>query len=236
MAETLSVATADGPMDLFVAASDGAGTQPGLVVVQEAFGVNDHIKEVTERFAAQGYVAVAPDLFHRFDEPTVAYSEMRAAIGRVMSMTDEQAVMDVQATVGYLQARPDVGKIGLVGYCFGGRTAYLAAAAVSGLSAAVGYYGGGIADPRNPNAPISRTAAISVPLLLLFGALDRMNPLDQVARIEESLREYGKDHQVKVYPEAGHGFFCDARPDSYNAAAAADAWGLTLAFLGEHLS
>lgn len=221
-------------MDLFVAKPDGAGPHPGLVVVQEAFGVNDHIKDVTQRFAGQGYYAVSPDFFHRFEERTVPYTEMKTAIGSVMKLTDDMAMNDVNAAIGYLKSQPGVAKIGIIGYCFGGRTAYLAATRAADVACAVGYYGGGIADPRNPNSPVTHTAGISVPVLLFFGGQDQMIPQDQVRNIEETLTQLGKDHQIKVYPQAGHGFNCDAR-GSYNKEAADDASKIALEFLAKNL-
>ncbi|MBV9120120.1 MAG: dienelactone hydrolase family protein, partial [Chloroflexi bacterium] len=153
--ETTTAATNEGSLDLFVARPEGAGPHPGLVVVQEAFGVNDHIKDVTQRYAAEGYVAVAPDLFHRFEQKIVPYEDMQNAIGSIMKLNDDMVMNDINAALGYLKSQPDVkhDKIGIVGYCFGGRTAYLTATRSKDISAAVGYYGGGIADPRNPNAP-----------------------------------------------------------------------------------
>ena len=221
-------------MGLFVARPDGAGPHPGLVVIQEAFGVNDHIKDVAQRYAAQGYLAVAPDMFHRFEQRTVPYDDMKTAIGSVMQLNDDQVMSDVSAAAGWLKAQPAMAKLGILGYCFGGRTAYLAAARSKDFACAVGYYGGGIADPRNPNAPVTRSADISAPLLLFFGAQDQMIPQDQVQKIEETLTQLGKDHRIKVYPQAGHGFNCDAR-GSFNKAAADDAAQIASDFLAKHL-
>jgi len=232
--ETTTVSTPDGQMDLFVAKPDGAGPHPGLVVVQEAFGVNEHIKDVTQRFAAEGYYAVSPDLFHRFELRTVPYTDMQAAIGSIMKLNDDMVMNDVNAAVGYLKAQAGVGKLGIVGYCFGGRTAYLAATRSKDVACAAGYYGGGIADPSNPDAPVTRSADISVPVLLFFGGKDQMIPQDQVQKIEETLSQLGKDHQIKVYPQAGHGFNCDAR-GSYNKEAADDASKIALEFLAKNL-
>jgi carboxymethylenebutenolidase len=233
--ESTTVSTPDGDMDLFVAKPEGSGPHPGLVVIQEAFGVNAHIKDVTQRYAAQGYYAVAPDFFHRFEQRTVPYEDMKAAIGSVMQLNDEMVMNDVNAAIGYVKSRTSSAKTGIIGYCFGGRTAYLAATRSADVACAVGYYGGGIADPRNANAPVTQSAAISVPLLLFFGAQDQMISQDQVQKIEETLTGLGKDHQIKVYPDAGHGFNCDAR-GSYNKEAAADASNIASEFLRRHLS
>src|SRR5581483_11655251 len=205
----------------------------GLVVIQEAFGVNDHIKDVTRRFADEGYLAVAPDMFHRFEQRTMGYDEMSAAIGQVRQMNAAMIMNDVEAAIGWLKGQ-DVAKIGLAGFCFGGYAAFLAATRSADVAAAVGFYGAGIANPRNPEAPIKDAEKLRAPVLLLFGEQDQMNPLDQVDEIEATLSRLGKEHEIVRYPEAGHGFFCDAR-GSYDAGAAADAWRRTLAFLDARL-
>jgi len=221
--------------DLYVAEPADHGPWPGLVILQEAFGLNDHIKDVTRRFAAEGYYAVAPDLFHRSSTRTVPYDDVRAAIGMILQLSDDMVMDDVNGAIQHLRTVPGVGKIGVVGFCFGGRSAYLAATRSAELSAVVGFYAAGTADPRNPAAPVTRTADITAPVLLLCGGQDRMFPREQVETIEQALSQQSKEHLVKVYAEAGHGFFCDARPENYNSAAADDAWRLTLEFLGKHL-
>jgi len=235
--KTATVSTPDGQMDLFVAQPDGAGPHAGLLVIQEAFGVNDQIKSVTQRFADQGYVAVAPDLFHRFEQKVVPYNDMQTAIGSIMKLGDDLVTADVNAALGYLKSQPNVkhDKIGILGFCFGGRVAYLAATRCRDLAAAVGFYGAGIADPRNPNAPVNNSHNIQAPVLLFFGAEDQLMPQDQVKKIEETLAQLGKEHHIKVYPGAGHGFFREGGP-SFNKEAADDAWSITLSFLDNHLS
>ena len=236
--ETTTVSTSDGPIDLFIAKPEGAGPHPGLVVIQEAFGVNDHIKDVTQRYASAGYLSVAPDLFHRFDQRIVPYSDMKSAIGSIMKLNDDMVMNDINAALGYLKGQPTVrhDKIGIIGYCFGGRSAFLAATRSKDLAAAVGYYGGGIADPRNPNAPVTKAENISVPVLLFFGAQDQMIPQDQVQKIEETLTQLGKEHQIKVYPGAGHAFNCELPSrGSYNEEAAKDSQKIAADFLKKNL-
>jgi carboxymethylenebutenolidase len=232
--ETRPVTTPDGPMDLYVARPDGAGPHPGLVVLMEAFGVNEHIKDVTRRFAEEGCYAVAPDLFHRFDVRTIPYEDVKDAIAAIMQLKNDMVMSDISATIRFLRDQAEVGKIGVLGYCFGGRAAYVAATRLAEPAAFVAYYAAGVADPNNPNAPVTRSAGISAPILLFFGGQDRMLPLDQADRIAQTLRDLGKEHEVKVYPQAGHGFFCDAR-ESYDREAAEDAWRTTLAFLRKYL-
>ncbi len=222
-----------------------AGTSlPAVIVVQEAFGVNPHIQRVADGFAAQGYVAVAPAMFHRNERnpnPMLGYTpdDFDAAINTYMpELTGAGIIEDINATVDYLQRtypRTRGQKVGIVGYCMGGRVVYLAASACSGLSAGVVYYGGAImASYSDGVAPIDGTANIGIPLLGNFGDTDANPTLDDVAKISAALNAAGKSHDFKSYPDAGHGFNCDDR-DSYNQAAAADAQARTLDFFAEHL-
>jgi len=158
-AETRLVTTPDGPMDLYVARPRGAGPHPGLVVLMEAFGVNEHIKDVTRRFAEEGYYAVAPDLFHRFDVRTIPYEDVKGAVAAIVQLKNEMVMSDISATVRFLRDQVEVGKIGVLGYCFGGRAAYVAATRLAEPAAFVAYYAAGVADANNPNAPVTRGRA-----------------------------------------------------------------------------
>ncbi len=223
-----------------------AGTSlPAIIVVQEAFGVNRHIQRVADQFAAAGYVAVAPALFHRNDRnpnPTLGYTpeDFDAAINTYMpELTGQGIIADINATVDYLQRtypRTRGQKIGIVGYCMGGRVVYLAASACDGLAAGVCYYGGAILAPYSDGVtPIDGTARISIPLMGNFGETDGNPTPADVTQIEAALDGAGKSYDFKMYPGAGHGFNCDDR-DSYNQAAAEDAQARTLAFFAEHLA
>ena len=222
-----------------------AGTSlPAIIVVQEAFGVNQHIQRVADGFAAAGYVAVAPALFHRNERnpnPMLGYTpdDFDAAINTYMpALTGQGIIADINATVDYLQRtypRTRDQKIGIVGYCMGGRVVYLAASSCSGLSAGVCYYGGAILAPYSDGVtPIDSTANISIPLMGNFGETDGNPTPADVSQIEAALDAAGKSYDFKMYPGAGHGFNCDDR-DSYNQAAAEDAQARTLAFFNEHL-
>ena len=217
---------------------------PAVIVVQEAFGVNPHIQRVADGFAAAGYVAVAPAMFHRNERnpnPMLGYTpdDFDAAINTYMpELTGAGIIEDINATVDYLQRtypRTRGQKIGIVGYCMGGRVVYLAASACRGLSAGVVYYGGAILNPYGDGVtPIDGTASIGIPLMGNFGDTDGNPTPDDVAKISAALDSAGKAHDFKSYPDAGHGFNCDDR-DSYNQAAAADAQSRTLAFFDQHL-
>ena len=222
-----------------------AGTSlPAIIVVQEAFGVNQHIQRVADRFAAEGYVAVAPAMFHRNERnpnPMLGYTpdDFDAAINTYMpELSGAGIIADINATIDYLQRtypRTRGQKIGIVGYCMGGRVVYLAAGSCSGLSAGVVYYGGAIMGAYSDGVtPIDGTANISIPLMGNFGDTDGNPTPADVAQIAEALTAAGKAHDFKSYPDAGHGFNCDDR-DSYNEAAASDAQARTVAFFNQHL-
>ncbi len=228
---TVAVSTPDGPMDVYEAIPD-AGATRGVVVIQEAFGINRHIQSVTRRFADAGYHAVAPALFHRAgggfidDYDNIDFSELIALFEGV---TDDTILADVDAALGVLH---DAGltdeHIGVVGFCFGGRATFLVAARRA-LGAAVGFYGGGIVSPGHlPYAPlIDEAATLRTPWLGLFGDQDGSIPVADVERLREAVRAAPVPTDVVRYPDAGHGFHCDVRAD-YHEASARDAWGRTL--------
>ena len=233
---TVQLNTTDGKMDAYVAQPKNGGNFPGVVVIQEAFGVNDHIKKVTDRIAAEGYVAIAPDIFHRETERLIPYAEMPKAIATMQRVVDSKAMEDVGAAIAHLKSQNNVkaGSVGVIGFCMGGRLTYLAAAHHSNdVKCAVPYYGGGI--PMGNPSPLSRTREIKCPMLLFFGAKDQLIPKEYVDQIKAELTENKVPFQLEVYPDAGHGFSCDDRAMSYNEGAAKNAWEKTKAFFAQHL-
>jgi carboxymethylenebutenolidase len=232
---TVQLDTSDGKMEAYVAQPKDGGAYPGVVVIQEAFGVNEHIKKVTERIAAEGYVAIAPDIFHREAERLIPYSDMTKAIATLQRVVDGNAMEDVGAAIAHLKSQKNVksGSVGVTGFCMGGRLTYLAAAHhANDVKCAVPYYGGGI--PMGKPSPLSRTGEIKCPLYLFFGAKDQLIPPEHVEQIKAELTAKKVLFQMNVYPEAGHGFFCDER-GSYHEASAKDAWEKTKAFFAQHL-
>ncbi len=205
------------------------GRGPGLVLWQEIFGVNEHIRAVAEQYALDGFVVLAPDTFWR-QAPRVelgyvgADRERAGALMGAYTAADAQA--DIDAAVQALRARPErVGGIGSFGYCMGGRLAYLTAA-TAGVDAAVAFYGGGI------HAQLDRVPAITCPIQFHYAERDDHIPLDAVERVRAAF--VGKSAEVHVYPGAMHGFNCWARA-SYHAGSAALAHGRALAFLAQAL-
>ena len=206
------------------------GTGPAVIILQEIFGVNAHIRSVADQYAADGYVALAPDVFWR-TQPRVELGYEGADRQKAMELLQktgvEQAVADVGAAAQALRALPEVsGKVAAIGYCFGGRLAYLAAAQ-GAIDVGVAYYGGCI------QTQLDKADSIKVPMQFHYGELDAHIPPSAVGEVRE--RFTGRnDAEVHVYPNADHGFNCGDRA-SYNAQASALAHGRTLVFLGEHL-
>jgi len=217
-------------MPAYIARPTAPGAYPAVVVFQEIFGVNHHVRSVTDRVAAEGYVALAPEIFHRtapglelkYDEAGIA-----EGFGHMNTLTASQAIADASAAMTYLQRRRDVGGrgVGMLGFCFGGHLTYLMACELP-IAAAASFYGGGIAvgAPGNDGpATIARTAKIKGSILCFFGANDGYIPKEQVAQIKEALAAAKVRGEVVVYPGVGHGFFCDERAD-FDVASADDAW------------
>ncbi|MEC7874818.1 MAG: dienelactone hydrolase family protein [Actinomycetota bacterium] len=225
MGTTVQLTTADGNT-LNAYRSEPEGSPKGaIIVVQEIFGVNDHIRGVADGYAREGYVAIAPALFDRVrDGVELDYDEAGIDVGRKIAFEDvtmDQVMIDVEAACDEVSP---AGKIGIVGYCWGGSICYVAAARLSNkISAASGYYGGQIM-PHIDEQP-------TAPLVLHFGAEDAGIPLENVRTIDERWPEI----DVHIYDGAGHGFNCDAR-GSYEANSAALALERTLTHFAQHLS
>lgn len=233
------LSTPDGPMEAFLALPNTAEKVPAVVVAQEAFGVNSHIEEVCRRFAGAGYGALAPELYHRTGRGVVAeYGDFAKVRPLLSKVTNDGLATDTRAALGYLRAHPSVdsARVGIVGFCLGGFTAFLAACRTN-VAAVVCFYGGGIAQARpgiGLTPLLDEAAHIRAPILCLFGDQDQSISADDVDAIRSRLQTLETPHEVLVYPGAGHAFFCDQRP-SYHAEAAAQAWQKTLDFFGLHL-
>ncbi len=225
MGETITLTAEDGHRLAAYRATPAGAPRGGLVVIQEIFGVNSHIKRTCDGFAADGYVALAPALFDRVERDyATGYGPADIERGRATrgKLAIEDAVKDVRAAVAELARGRGAGwKVGVVGYCFGGTVAWLAATRIDGIAAAVGYYGGGVADAAHETP--------RCPVLLHFGETDASIPKEHWERI----RQHHPNVPLHVYP-AGHGFNCDER-GSYDAASAKLARERTLAFFRQHV-
>lgn len=225
--ERISIPVDGQPMSAYLSRPDDGGKYPGVLVFQEIFGVNAHIRSVADRVAELGYVALAPEPFHRAAPGVeLGYDEKGLARGieLMMALTPEQILADVTAAYDALLARDDVaGKgIGAIGFCFGGHVTYRAACLLP-IAAAASFYGGGIAGMGPGPATVDLTPGIKGRIACFFGENDGYIPPADVDKIRSSLVAAGVRHEVVVYPGVGHGFFCDERAD-YSESAASDAW------------
>ena len=226
----VQIKAADGSMSAFTARPTAAGKHPAVIVVMEAFGLNDHIKSVAKRIAAEGYVTLAPDVYYREKDNVVGYDNLPGALRLMGSLSDDKITADIAAAVGYLKAQDSVraDRIGITGFCMGGRISFLTACENRDVRAAAPFYGGGI------GGLLERAPKIQCPLLLFFGDQDPFIPNEEVERIRTKLQELGKTAEVKLYAGAQHGFFCDER-SSYHPEAARDAWQKLTEFFARHL-
>lgn len=207
-------------------ATPAKGKGPVVIVIQEWWGLVDHIKDLCDRFADEGFVALAPDLYH--GKATKSPDE---AGKLMMAMRIDDAERDLSAAVEYLATQTSITgeKIGVVGFCMGGALALYTATKNSKIGACVVFYGG---HPKvKPDLP-----NLHAPVLSLSGDRDRSVTPAVVYELERKLKNLGKEIEVKIYKDADHAFFNDTRAEVYNAEAARDAWPRTIAFLRQHLS
>lgn len=201
---------------------------PGLMVFQEAFGVNTHIRELSDRFAAEGYIVIAPELFHRTAPKGFegSYTDFSSVASHTQAITESNLEADIKAVWEWLQSHPQVQQdnIACTGYCMGGRVSFLTNTMLP-VKAAVSYYGARIVPDL-----IKRAPSLHAPMLFFWGGLDKHIPHEQIESITSELRKAGKQHINVEISYADHGFFCDKKA-AYNADAASEAWALTLAFL-----
>jgi carboxymethylenebutenolidase len=235
MATTVTLNTPDGDMDLYDVEPAGEA-RAAVIVVQEAFGVNSHIEDVTRRVAAVGYRAVAPHFFHRTGDPVIEYGDIEKVMPQFAGLSESGVLNDVDAAVAYLgEAGFPSRRIGVVGFCMGGTVAFLASVRRP-LGAGVTFYGGGVTEGRFGMAPmVDLVPELQAPWLGLYGDEDQGIPVEQVEALRATLAKSPVDAEIVRYAGAGHGFHCDMRPD-YHEEAAKDAWGRTLDWFESHLT
>lgn len=235
MGQQVSVEVGATTLGVYVAEPDSEA-RGAVVVLQEAFGVNDHIRAVSDRFADAGYVAVAPRLFHRSGDPELGYEDMQEVMPFIMQLQADEIEADLEATLAHLARLGfESSRIAVVGFCMGGSISFVAACYWK-LGAAVTFYGGGVTQSRFGFPPLFDLApTLQTPWLGLYGDLDASIPTAEVEGLEAALSKVAPDTEVVRYPDANHGFHCDAR-DSYHEASAKDGWQRTLSFLESHLS
>lgn len=221
-------------MRMHLSVAEGPGPLPAMVVVQHQWGVDEFMQSITARLAQAGYVAAAPDLYHR-DGPECTDD----VIARRSRLSDRKVINDVHASVKFLRSQPavDENRLGIIGFCMGGRVAYLMAAASSDFKASVVFYGGNTfrAWGRDLPSPFERTSEIHCAVQGHFGADDQNPSADDMRKLDLELTKFDKKHEFYSYPDAAHAFMDHTR-ESYRRHADEAAWPRTLEFLTTHLS
>lgn len=222
----VKVKAADGlEIPAYRAMPETGGNFPTVLVVQEIFGVHEHIKDVCRRFAKLGYFAIAPELYAR--QGKVSDKPINEIMPIVAKVPDKQVMSDLDAAVAYAKGtgKADTAKLGITGFCWGGRVVWLYAAHNPALKAGVAWYGplSRPATELQPKHPLDLAKDLKAPVLGLYGGKDNGIPQEQVEKMNAALKEAGSKSYIKVYPDAQHGFHADYRP-SYNKADATDGW------------
>jgi carboxymethylenebutenolidase len=223
--EQITFAANGGTGQGYLALPEGSGPHRAVIVIQEWWGVDEHITDVTRRFAAEGYVALAPDLYHGAvtDEPD-------EALKLVMQMQLSEATKEMAGAAAYLAGRDDVApkQVGVIGFCVGGSLALLLAASSPHIGAVASFYGG-------RELAEEQLRRISAPVLGIFGAEDEGIPPERHAALDQVFNDTGLKYSIYVYPGAPHAFFNDTRPEVYRPLVAQDAWARTLAWFDSYL-
>ena len=215
-----------------------AERQPAIIIIHDVRGLSEHYRDVTCRFAQEGFFALAVDLYSRTGTPQLP--DMEAVFSWMNQLDDRGVLEDIAAAVRFLGTRPEVRSrsIGITGFCMGGQYALMAACCVDGLTACVSFYGMLRYAARSeikPESALDMAPRLQCPYLGLFGENDALIPRSDIKELESILRRGGKTFQTRIYPGAGHAFFNDQRPDAYQPAAAKDAWIRTISFFRAHL-
>lgn len=212
------------------------GKLPIILVVQEIFGVHEHIQDVCRRLAKQGYLAIAPELYFRQGDPR-DYTEISELFAKLVSkVPDQQVLSDLDHAAHWAsQHGGDISKLGITGFCWGGRITWLYAAHNPQLKAGVAWYGKLVGDKTltSPSNPVDRAAALDAPVLGLYGGQDSSIAQETIETMRQAIRAANADAEIVVYPQAGHAFNADYRP-SYNAEAAADGWQRMLDYFAQY--
>ncbi len=216
--------------------ASSAEPHPIILVVQEIFGVHQHIQDVCRRLAKQGYLAIAPELYFRQGDPH-QYTDIPSLLRDLVSQVpDTQVLLDLdRATHWAIRQGGDASKLGITGFCWGGRISWLYAAHNPQLKAAVAWYGklSGDKTLNSPKHPVDIATELCAPVLGLYGAQDHSIPLDHVELMRQALRAADATADIVVYPEAGHAFYADYRPQ-YHQASAQEGWQRMLAWFAQH--
>lgn len=236
VAGPVDIPAGDITMRAYRAMPAGKGPFPVVMVVEEIFGIHEWIQDICRRLARAGYLAVAPDLFARQGDPTKYDSIPKIFENVISKVPDAQVMRDLDATAAWAATQGgDAARLGVTGFCWGGRITWLYATHNPKLKAGVAWYGRvvGQASELTPKAPSEVVADLKAPVLGLYGGKDKGIPVEQVEKMQAALKAAGSKSEIRIYPEADHGFLADYRP-SFNAEASADAWPRALEWLKRH--
>lgn len=233
----VKVPTADGQLPAYRAMPAAGGPFPVVLVVQEIFGVHEHIKDVCRRLAKLGYLAIAPELYARQGDVS-KMTDIPSILSTVVSkVPDAQVMSDLDAAAAWAKdsGKGNTAKLGVTGFCWGGRIVWLYAAQNPNLKAGVAWYGRlvGEADPLHPKHPVDLAASLKAPVLGLYGGADTGIPLESVEKMRAALKAANQPSEIVVYPDAPHGFHADYRP-TYRKEAADDGWKRLQAWFKQH--
>lgn len=223
----VKIPVADGEIPAYRAQPEGGGAAPVILVVQEIFGVHEHIKDICRRLAKLGYLAIAPELYARQGDVS-QMTNIQEIIAKVVSkVPDAQVMSDLDATVAWVKksGKGDTSKLGITGFCWGGRIVWLYSAHNKNLKAGVAWYGRlvGDKDPLHPKHPTDLAESLHAPVLGLYGGADMGIPNDTVDAMKAALKKANKPSEIVLYPDTPHGFHADYRP-TYRKEQAADGW------------
>ena len=233
VAGEVKIPVPDGEMPAYRAMPDAGGPFPVVIVVQEIFGVHEHIKDICRRFAKLGYLAIAPELYARQGDVS-KMQNIAEIVGKVVAkVPDAQVMSDIDASVAWAKksSKGDTARLGITGFCWGGRIVWLYAAHNPDLKAGVAWYGRLItsSDELHPKNPIDLVDALKAPVLGLYGGADSGIPVDSIERMQQALKDAGKPCEIVLYPDTPHGFYADYRP-TYRQDKAEDGWKRLLAW------
>jgi len=232
----VKVPVADGSIPAYRAMPAQGGPFPTVLVVQEVFGVHEHIKDICRRLAKAGYYAIAPELYARQGDPS-KYTDIPTLISEiVVKVPSDQVMSDLDATVAYAKSsgKADTAKLAVTGFCWGGWATWMYAAHNPNLKAAVAWYGSDRKPSElTPKNPADIAADVKCPVLALYGGADQSIPQETIEKRQAACKAAGKTCEFKVYPDTPHGFNADYRP-SYRADAAKDGWAKMLAWFKDH--
>ncbi len=233
----VKIPTSDGQMPGYRAMPASGGNFPTILVVQEIFGVHEHIKDLCRRLAKLGYFAVAPELYARQGDVS-GMSNIQDIISKVVSkVPDSQVLSDLDATTAWAKktGKANTAKLGVTGFCWGGRIVWLYSAHNPDLKAGVAWYGRLVSQPDelHPKNPIDLVTQLKAPVLGLYGGADTGIPVESVEQMKKALKEANKPCEIVLYPDTPHGFYADYRP-TYRKEAADDGWKRLQAWFNDH--